>query len=78
MRTWICCFGIGEWGCCGAAYFLANNWENIQKSVGTKQFAYITRTEGGKDDSTCIVSGPFFSQNDVEKFARNKNRNVNN
>jgi hypothetical protein len=61
-RTWICCFGIGEYGSSGAAYYLSHNWRIIQKTVGNKPFAYVTRTEFGKDDSTCVVGGPFYDR----------------
>ena len=76
-RRWICCFGIGEWACSGSAYYLANNWQKIQSIVGDRPFAYITKTEYGKDDSTSTVAGPFFSSDDVEKFAEKISKTAN-
>lgn len=69
-RTWICCFGIGEYASSGAAYYLSQNWRIIQKTVGNKPFAYVTKTEFGKDDSTCVVGGPFYDSASVDEFAK--------
>ncbi len=74
-RTWICCFGIGEYGSSGAAYYLSQNWTIIQKAVGDRPFAYLTKTEFGKDDSTSVVGGPFFDSGSIDEFAKEIGKN---
>lgn len=76
-RTWVCCYGIGEYGSSGAAYYLSHNWRIIQKTVGNKPFAYVTRTEFGKDDSTCVVGGPFYDSGSVDEFAKKRGKQGN-
>jgi len=51
-RTWVCCAGLGDWGTSGAAWFLAKRWREIQKRVKSEQFACVTQTQRGSDEST--------------------------
>lgn len=55
-RTWICCGGIGEWGTSGAAWYLANRWKEIWKWAKNKEFALITKTRIGSDESTEVIN----------------------
>jgi len=62
-RTWIVCAGISEWGTSGAAWYLAGEWQQIQRKIlwwhhpfaFTKSFAIVVRVESGKDDSAKLV-----------------------
>jgi hypothetical protein len=69
-RTWICCGGIGEWGQSGSAWYLANRWTEIRNFAKNKQFAFITKTRIGIDDSTVAIH-KFRSGKEVEDAAAN-------
>ena len=49
-RTWITCFGIGEWGTSGAAWYLANKWREILKFAGSDSFAIIVKARQEQDE----------------------------
>ena len=50
-RTWITCAGLSEWGTSGAAWYLANRWEEIHRYAGDAPFAIIVRVRHGQDES---------------------------
>lgn len=51
-RIWIMCAGFNEWGTSGAAYYLANKWEQIYKWAKGSSFAIIVKVRNGQDEST--------------------------
>jgi hypothetical protein len=50
-RVWISCAGLGEWGTSGAAWFVANKWNEIRSIAGDQQFAVVIRVRPGQDES---------------------------
>jgi hypothetical protein len=54
-RVWLACAGIGEWGTSGAAWFLANKWNEIRSRVGAYPFIAIVRILHGQDESAEVV-----------------------
>ncbi|MEQ1936383.1 MAG: hypothetical protein ABL962_21215 [Fimbriimonadaceae bacterium] len=54
-RTWIACAGRGEWGTSGAAWFLANKWNEIRKRVGNFPFVVVVSVRPGQDESAELV-----------------------
>lgn len=54
-RVWIVCAGRDEWGTSGAAWFLANKWNEIENRAGDRPFAIIVRVRPGQDESAQIV-----------------------
>jgi hypothetical protein len=59
-RVWIACEGLGERGTSGAAWFLANKWEEIRKRAGDRPFAALVKVEAdvlsGRDQSSELVA----------------------
>ncbi|MBZ5700947.1 MAG: hypothetical protein LAN84_03795 [Acidobacteriia bacterium] len=57
-QTWIACAGIGERGTSGAAWFIANKWEEIRRHSGSRPFAALVRVEPdvhtGRDQSALL------------------------
>jgi len=51
---WICVAGLGIYGTTGAAWFLANRWEDLYKKFSDKDFEVIVKVDAGKDDSATI------------------------
>ena len=68
-RTWICCAGIGSWGSSGAAWYLANRWQVIWRTVKDRSFGCITKTTWGSDDSTVLFGGPFLTRKEMERVS---------
>lgn len=54
-RVWIVCAGIGEWGTSGAAWFLANKWEEIRKDAKSRPFAAVVCVSREQDESGELV-----------------------
>src|SRR3990172_11321170 len=54
-RVWFACAGIGEWATSGAAWFLANKWQEIRKEAGRHPFAAVIRVRPGQDQSAEMV-----------------------
>lgn len=58
-RTWIACAGLSERGTSGAAWFLANKWEQLRRRAGKKPFAALVCVDRdlltGRDQSAVIV-----------------------
>jgi hypothetical protein len=54
-RVWIAVAGLGEWGTTGASWYLARNWKKIRKMAKNKEFGFVVKVEGGKDESADIV-----------------------
>lgn len=64
-RIWLACFGIGEWGTSGAAWFLANKhselydkiyaWTYDFNSYPVDPFWAIIKTEIGKDETADLI-----------------------
>lgn len=64
-RVWIVCAGFGEWGSSGAAWYLANKWEEllkIKKSWSNPRgiyretdFAAIVRVQPRRDESAKLI-----------------------
>jgi hypothetical protein len=54
-RVWFACAGIGEWSTSGAAWFLANKWQEIRRKAGTRPFAAMVRVRPGQDQSAEMV-----------------------
>jgi hypothetical protein len=64
-RVWLTCFGIGEWGTSGAAWFLANKhnelydkiyaWTYDFNSYPVDPFWAIIKTEREKDETAVLV-----------------------
>lgn len=50
-RTWIMCAGFSEWGTSGAAWYLANRWNDIRKQVKARPFAIVVRVRPHQDES---------------------------
>ncbi len=57
-QTWIACAGLGERGTSGAAWFIANKWEEIRRHSGSRPFAALVRVEPdvhtGRDQSALL------------------------
>ena len=73
-RTWICCGGFGIWGTSGAAWYLAHQWRKIRKLAKNKQFACITKTRFGSDNST-VIKHMFLNSDEIERIAKEITRN---
>lgn len=56
-RTWLVCAGYDEWGTSGAAWYLANNWEDIYQNAKQEPFAVVVEVERRKDESAQFVWG---------------------
>ena len=57
-RTWIVCAGLGEWGTSGAAWFLANKWQQIFWQVlkhRRHNYAVVVRVRRGQDESAEMI-----------------------
>lgn len=54
-RVWIVCAGWGEWGTSGAAWYLANKWDQIRKEAGNRPFAVLVRLRPGQDESVEVL-----------------------
>ena len=54
-RTQICIAGLGEYGTSGAAWFLANKWKEIRKTVKGKNFGALIKVRIGKDESATLI-----------------------
>jgi hypothetical protein len=58
QQTWIACAGLGERGTSGAAWYIANKWEEIRKYSGRRPFAAFVRVEPdvhtGRDQSAVL------------------------
>jgi hypothetical protein len=58
-RVWIACAGLNERGTSGAAWFLANKWQELRNRAGNKPFAALICVEKdlltGRDQSAVIV-----------------------
>jgi len=58
-RVWIVCAGIGERGTSGAAWYLANKWQELRSRAYDKPFAAILKVEGdvysGRDQSAELL-----------------------
>jgi hypothetical protein len=50
-RTWIMCAGIAEWGTSGAAWYLANRWNDLRKLVKDRPFVLVVRVRPQQDES---------------------------
>jgi hypothetical protein len=50
-RAWLMCAGFGEWGTSGAAWYLANRWEDIRKEAKGRPFALVLRISPPQDQS---------------------------
>ena len=50
-RVWLMCAGFGEWGTSGAAWYLANKWEEIRKQAKELPFALVLRVRPQQDQS---------------------------
>ncbi len=65
-RSWIVCAGLGEWGTSGAAWFLANKWQELIKRIhpvaylsgvmNIPDFMAMIRVRPGQDQSALIVA----------------------
>jgi hypothetical protein len=65
-RSWIVCAGLGEWGTSGAAWFLANKWTELIRSIHPiayrsgimriPDFLAIIRVVPGQDQSDCMAA----------------------
>jgi hypothetical protein len=51
QRTSLACAGFGEWGTSGAAWYLANRWNEIRKKTKAKCFALVVRVRHQQDQS---------------------------
>lgn len=51
LRTWIVCAGLGEWGSSGAAWYLANKWNEIYEFAKDASFAFIVKVKYEQDES---------------------------
>ena len=66
QRSWIACAGLGEWGTSGSAWFLANKWRELLKTIhplaylsgiaSIPDFVAIIRVIPGQDQSAEIVA----------------------
>lgn len=74
-RTWIGCEGRGEWGTSGAAWYLANKWQEIFEFAGDDSpFALIIRVVPGQDESAEAII-KVKSQDDIQKILREEQTN---
>jgi len=59
-RVWIVCAGIGERGTSGAAWYLANKWQELRRKVYDMPFAAFLKVEGnvhsGRDQSAELLT----------------------
>lgn len=55
-RVWLVCAGLGEWGTSGAAWFLANKWNELRARARSGTFAAVIRVRPGQDQSAEIVT----------------------
>jgi len=63
-RSWIICAGLGEWGTSGSAWYLANRWQTLARTVhpfaywlglpAIPDFLAIVRVVSGQDQSTTV------------------------
>lgn len=67
-RNWFACAGRGEWGTSGAAWYLANKWDDLQKSFGDGTFAVVVRVKPNQDESAEPIIKVRNSQ-DAERYA---------
>lgn len=44
-RTWLVCAGFAEWGTSGAAWYLANNWESMNRRAKADPFAVVIQLD---------------------------------
>ncbi len=56
-RTWLACAGYSEWGTSGAAWYLANHWEDIYQYAEREPFAVVVEVQPGQDESARLVWG---------------------
>jgi hypothetical protein len=66
QRSWIACSGLGEWGTSGSAWFLANKWQELLRTISPlayfsglmpiPDFVAIIKITRGRDQSAEIVS----------------------
>lgn len=54
-RIWIACAGLGEWGTSGAAWFLANKWQELSRAAGSKPFVAIIKVNPGQGESALMI-----------------------
>lgn len=54
-RTQICVAGLNIWGTSGAAWFLANKWREIYKTVGNKEFGLILKVKKNSDKNVVPI-----------------------
>lgn len=59
-RVWIACAGIGERGTSGAAWYLANKWQELRRRTSGSSFAAIVKVEPdvqtGRDQSAELLA----------------------
>jgi hypothetical protein len=79
-RVWIACAGVGERGTSGAAWYLANKWQELRGKVEDKPFAAVVRVEPdvnfGRDQSAellkvVVLNGERIETIEVEKASGN-------
>jgi hypothetical protein len=58
----IVCAGLGEFATSGAAYFLANNFEQIALSSSETHFVCLIQVKGEADKNPTLVGPPFQAQ----------------
>jgi hypothetical protein len=66
-RVWIMCAGFNEWGTSGAAYYLANKWQEIYKWAKDSNFAIIVKVRNEQDESAEVYKKAKTPE-EVEKF----------
>lgn len=70
-RVWLVCAGLGERGTSGAAWYLANRWQDLLNRGGGRDtdFAAIIQVEEESDESAAVLA---FFKNEAEVGAHPK------